>query len=159
MKNADDSPDKTVQSGFVGQLPSSICSSSCQIKRQKAGVSFRAALQSLSYKAVLETITVKLKSKKNHHFLESMWASSLGNHILRKGFFLQVLLPKCLHTTQGQVTFKQTGRGAAPLWLSVGGDNLRARRCLLIPGWCSAFRARGWPHWVWTPREGSCINA
>lgn len=40
--------------GVIGQrLLTGICSSSCELKRQKAGANLSAALQFISYKAVL----------------------------------------------------------------------------------------------------------
>lgn len=76
-----------------------ICSSSCQRRRQRAGVNFSATSELISHKAVLKRIsktTVKLniKSKKNHHVPESLWAWGLKNPILSRESILQVLLGK-----------------------------------------------------------------
>ena len=89
MKNARDHPDKIVRGVTEQQWLIGICSSSCQLRRQRAGVSFSATSELISHKAVLKRIsktTVKLniKSKKNHHVPESMWAWCLKNHILSR---------------------------------------------------------------------------
>lgn len=47
----------------------------------------------LKRKEISKTIVkLKIKSKKNHHPLESIWPLCLKNHMLRKESFLQVLL-------------------------------------------------------------------